>query len=106
MVVRVDRTIKSVHWAAGSFKPKAGQRDQVTFALRRSATTTLAIYRGSTLVRTIWAKRALTSGPYAWSWNGKASGAYVKPGTYRIVIEATSRIGISSFSRSVEVRAP
>jgi len=106
MVVRVDRTIKSVHWASGSFKPKAGQRDQVNFALRRSATTTLAIYQGSTLVRTIWSKRALTKGLYAWRWNGKASGAYVKPGTYRIVIDAISRIGISSFSRSVEVRAP
>ena len=105
--VRVDRTIRSLTWARPAFTPRAGQTDRLTFVLRRKATVTVAIYTGSTVVRRIWTGRALAAGTYGWTWNGKtAAGAFVKPGTYRVVVQATSWIGPSSLARSVTVRAP
>ena len=107
LTVRVDRTIRSVTWARSSFTPRAGQKDRLTFVLRRKATVTVAIYQGSTLVRRIWTGRALAAGTYGWTWSGKtAAGAFVKPGTYRVVVDATSWIGPSRFARNVIVRAP
>ena len=50
--LNVDRTIASVLWSDGSFDPRAGQRSQLSFRLLRPATVTVAIYQGSTLVRT------------------------------------------------------
>ena len=51
----------------------------------------MAIYQGSTLVRRIWTGRALAAGTYGWTWNGRtAAGAFVKPGSYRVVVDATS----------------
>jgi spore germination protein YaaH/flagellar hook assembly protein FlgD len=106
-IVRVDRTIRSASWARSAFTPKAGQKDRLTFALRRKATVTVAIYHGSTLVRRIWTGRALSAGTYGWTWSGKtAAGAFVSPGTYRVVVDATSSIGPSRFARNVIVRAP
>jgi spore germination protein YaaH/flagellar hook assembly protein FlgD len=107
MIVRVDRTIRSLTWARSAFTPKAGQKDRLTFVLRRKATVTVAIYQGSTLVRRIWTGRALPAGTYGWTWSGKtAAGAFVKPGTYRVIVDATSSIGPSRFARAVTVRAP
>ena len=75
--------------------------------LRRPATVTVSIYQGSTLVRRIWTGRHLATGAYGWTWSGKtAAGAYVKPGRYTVVVEATSSIGLSNFARGVTVKAP
>jgi flagellar hook assembly protein FlgD len=75
--------------------------------LRRAATVTVSIYQGSTLVRRIWTNRALTAGTWGWTWNGRtAAGALVKPGTYKAVVDATSWIGWSRFTRTVTVKAP
>ena len=107
VIVRVDRTIRSVTWARSSFTPRAGQKDRLTFVLRRKATVTVAIYQGSTLVRRIWTGRALPPGTYGWTWNGKtAAGAFVAPGSYKVVVNAASGIGPSRFAKSVTVRAP
>jgi flagellar hook assembly protein FlgD len=105
--VTVDRTIRSVSWSRGSFAPKAGQHARVTFALRRAATVTVSIQQGSTVVRAIWTAKSLSAGSYGWTWNGRtASGALVKPGTYRVVVRASSWIGTSWFSRDIVVRLP
>jgi spore germination protein YaaH/flagellar hook assembly protein FlgD len=105
--VRVDRTIRSLAWARSSFTPRAGQKDRFTLVLRRKATVTVAIYQGSTLVRRIWTGRALAAGTYGWTWNGRtAAGAFVKPGSYKVVVDAVSSIGPSRTGRSVTVRAP
>jgi spore germination protein YaaH/flagellar hook assembly protein FlgD len=107
LTVRVDRTIRSVTWARSSFTPRAGQKDRLTLVLHRKATVTVAIYQGSTLVRRIWTGRVLGAGTYGWTWSGKtAAGAFVKPGTYRVVVDAMSSIGPSRFARNVIVRAP
>ena len=105
--VRVDRTIRSLAWARSAFTPRAGQKDRFTLVLRRKATVTVAIYQGSTLVRRIWTGRALAAGTYGWTWNGRtAAGAFVKPGSYKVVVDAVSSIGPSRMGRSVTVRAP
>jgi flagellar hook assembly protein FlgD len=103
--ITVDRTIKSLSWAHSSFTPRAGAKDRFTMVLRRPATVTVAIYQDSTLVRTIWTGRRLTAGTYGWTWSGKtAAGASVKPGTYKVVVQATSWIGLSRFVRGVTVK--
>jgi flagellar hook assembly protein FlgD len=107
LVVRVDRTIRSVTWSRSSFAPKAGQHARVTFSLKRSANVTVAILAGPTVVRTVWTAKTLGSGSYGWTWNGRtAAGALVKPGTYRVVVTATSWVGTSTFSRTTAVRLP
>ena len=83
------------------------KKDRVTFVLRRSATVTVSIYQGSTLVRRAWTSRALAAGTHGWTWNGRtATGAWAAPGKYRVVVDAVSWIGPSRFSRAVTVRAP
>ena len=107
LAVTVDRTIRSVTWSRSSFAPKAGQHARVTFSLRRSARVTVSIQQGSTPVRTIWTAKPLGAGSHGWTWNGRtASGALVRPGTYRVVVRATSWVGASSFSRNIVVRLP
>ena len=107
LTVRVDRTIRSVSWAASSFRPSAGRTDRLTFAIRRPATVTVAIYQGSTLVRRIWTGRALAAGTYGWTWNGRnSSGALVRPGKYSVVVRASSWIGPSTYTRTVTVLSP
>ena len=106
MTVRVDRTIRSMTWARSSFIPKSGQKDRLTLVLRRSASVTVSIYQGSTLVRPIWTNRVLAKGTFGWTWDGRTStGALVKPGRYTVVVDATSWIGTSRFDRSVTVKA-
>jgi spore germination protein YaaH/flagellar hook assembly protein FlgD len=107
LTVRVDRTIKTLAWAHTSFVPKAGQTDRFTVVLHRPASVTVAIYQGTTLVRTIWSGRSLATGSHGWTWNGKtATGVLVKPGMYRLIVDATSWIGSSRLSRNVVVKAP
>ena len=65
----------------------------------------VAIYHGATLVRTVWTNRSVKTGTYHWRWTGKtAAGAYVKPGTYKVMVTATSKFGTTRFSRSVTVQ--
>ncbi len=107
LTVGVDRTITTLAWAHPAFVPKTGHTDRVTVVLHRPARVTVAIYQGATLVRTIWSGRSLTTGSHGWTWNGKtAAGVLVKPGTYRLVVDATSWIGPSRLGRDVVVKAP
>jgi spore germination protein YaaH/flagellar hook assembly protein FlgD len=102
--ILVDRTIRSVRWTDGSFDPRAGQRSQVRVDLRRAAVVTVRIYRGTSLVRTVWTDRSLSAGVHAWNWDGRTSaGAYVAPGTYRIVVWARSWVGTTWYARNVVV---
>ncbi len=102
--LNVDRTIASVLWSDGSFDPRAGQRSQLSFRLLRSATVTVAIYQGGTLVRSVWTSRALGAGTYRWTWDGKSgSGATVKAGTYTASVTAVSWIGATRLTRPVTV---
>jgi spore germination protein YaaH/flagellar hook assembly protein FlgD len=102
--ILVDRTIRSVRWSAASFDPRAKATDRVAFVLRRSATVSVAIYRGSTLIRKVWTAKALKAGTHRWTWDGRtAAGKLVKPGAYRIQVTATSRIGLTHYSRGVTV---
>jgi flagellar hook assembly protein FlgD len=105
--VRVDRTIRYVTWSRSSFVPRSGQSARVAFALRRHASVTIAIYRGSTLIRGIWTDRTLAAGAYGWTWNGRtAAGAFVAPGTYRALVTSRTWIGTSTFARNIIVKAP
>jgi spore germination protein YaaH/flagellar hook assembly protein FlgD len=102
--VLVDRTIKAVRWTRGSFDPRGRETSRAVISVRRSARITVAIYRGTTLVRAIWSDKAVKAGTVGWSWNGRTSaGAYVKPGTYRIIVTANSKYGTTRFGRSVTV---
>jgi flagellar hook assembly protein FlgD len=101
----VDRTIRSLTWLKPSFVPRVGQTDHATLRLARPARVTVAIYQGSTLVRTIWTNRPFAAGAYGWTWNGRnAAGALVRPGLYTALIAATSSIGTSQATRVVTVR--
>ncbi len=102
--VLVDRTIRSIRWTDGSFDPRAGQRSQVRIDIRRAAALTVKIYRGSTLVRTVWTDRASNAGVHAWNWNGRTgAGAYVAPGRYRAVVWARSWVGSTWSAQTVVV---
>ncbi len=103
--ILVDGTIKSVRWTDGSFDPRARQTSQAVIAFRRAARVDVGIYRGSTLIRRVWTNRSLKASTYHWTWTGKTTaGAYVQPGTYTIMVTATSKFGTTRFSRSVTVQ--
>ena len=60
-----------------------------------------------TLVRRIWVDKASPAGSFSWSWNGRnGHRELVAPGTYTASITATSAIGASLLTRTVQVRAP
>jgi flagellar hook assembly protein FlgD len=102
--VGVDRTIRSISWSRVSFVPRAGQTDRMTLSLSRSATVTVSIYQGATLVRSIWTRRTFAAGSYVWTWNGRTSaGALARPGPSTAVVDATSWIGSSRSTRVVTV---
>jgi flagellar hook assembly protein FlgD len=102
--VLVDRTIKSVRWTDGSFDPRAAATSRAVVTLRRSARITVAIYAGGAVVRRIWTDRSAKAGTLGWSWDGRSgSGRFVKPGTYRLTVIATSKYGTTRFDRSVTV---
>jgi len=105
--VNVDRTIRLVAWQSAAFTPRAGQKDRLTAVVGRHARLSAAIYRGSTLVRQVWTNQPVDAGTYGWTWDGRTStGAFAAPGTYSVIVRATSAIGGSSFGRTVVVRAP
>jgi hypothetical protein len=67
---------------------------------------TVAIYSGTTLVRTVWTGRTLTAGSYGWTWNGRdQAGLMVARGTYTVRVTAVSTLGASVVGRSVVVDA-
>jgi len=64
----------------------------------------MAVYQGDTLIRKVWTDKALTSGTYGWTWNGKtSSGAYAKPGTYRVLVTAASAYGTTWLYRNAKI---
>ena len=102
--LNVDRTIASVAWSDPSFDPRAHQTSKLSFRLIRSAVVTVAIYRGATLIRTIWSARSLTASTWTWTWDGKdAAGAFVAPGAYRVSVTATGWVGATRLTRPITV---
>jgi len=105
--VLVDRTIGNITWDRSSFKPKLGQRDQLSLKLIRQATVSVSIYQGKTLIRRIWIDKTLARGTWTWSWNGRnGHREMVGPGVYTASVTATSPIGMSRLTRTVTVKAP
>jgi spore germination protein YaaH/flagellar hook assembly protein FlgD len=108
--VVVDRTLGAVRWSRSAFYPHDGDAispsARVSFTLKRSASVTVGIYSGTSLVRTIWTNRAFAAGPHSWTWNGRdAHGALVARGVYTVRVSARSSIGTSVVSRSILVDA-
>ena len=104
--VLVDRTIRSVTWSDSSFDPRAGQKSRASIVLRRAAVVTVGIYRGTTLVGRVWIGRSVPAGTYTYTWDGHtATGAYATPGTYRILVHATSWVGTTWYSRTVAIES-
>ena len=102
--VLVDRTIRSVTWSDSSFDPRGGQTSRASVVLRRAAVITVAIYRGTTLVKPVWTGTSVNAGTYSRMWDGRtATGAYATPGTYRILVHATSWVGTTWYSRTVVI---
>ena len=105
--VLVDRTIANITWARSSFKPKLKQTDQLALKLTRTATVSVSIYQGKTLVRRIWVDKTLAHGTWTWSWNGlNGHRELVAPGVYTASVTATSPIGVSRLTRTITVKAP
>jgi hypothetical protein len=74
--------------------------------LRRPAVVTIGIYRGTTLVGRVWIGRSVAAGTYTYRWDGHtATGAYAAPGTYRILVHATSWVGTTWYSRTVAIES-
>ena len=70
------------------------------------ATVTVAIYRGTAVVRRIYTSAALAANTYRWTWDGKnGNGILVSPGTYTVSVHATSSIGATKVTRSVTVES-
>ena len=108
--VVVDRTLSTLRWSRSSFYPQDGdaiaRTSRLSFSLKRSATVTVGIYSGSTLVRAIWTARPMAAGSWGWTWDGRnAAGALVTRGSYTVRVTAVSSLGVSVLTRPVTVDA-
>ncbi len=110
-VVRIDRTAGWLRWAPAAFYPQdldaLARTARATYRLGRAATTSLQVVAGDgTVVRTVWSRRKQGAGPVAWAWDGRGGGgAMVAPGTYTLVLGATSAAGTSVLRRQIVVDA-
>ena len=103
--VLVDRTIRSAAWSVASFDPRGKETARATISLLRDARLKVGVYHGTTLVRTIWADRAALRGSVAPTWDGKSdAGSWAAPGTYRLVVRATSRFGTTEAVSKIVVK--
>ena len=97
----VDRTLSTVGWSRAAFHPRDSDAlapsARISFNLRRTAAVSVAIYAGTTLVRTVSTNRTLASGPQGWTWDGRdGTGASSRRGCTR----HGSRPGAGSGRRS------
>ena len=103
--VVVDRTVR-LSKTGSRFFPHDGDAlapsTTLSWALARSATVTVQVFRGDRIVRTPIGGRARAAGTYSWTWNGKdATGAYLPRGFYTIRLTATSSVGTTVISKTV-----
>ena len=110
LAVKVDRTAGWLRWSSAAFYPQDGdalaRTAALTFRLTRSATTTLQLVDAAgAVVRTAWTNRSLAAGAFSWTWDGKAAGTFVVPGTYTAVLTSTSPLGTTTLRRAILVDA-
>jgi spore germination protein YaaH len=107
----LDRTAGHLAWSPALFYPHDADAyapsARVSFALGRTATTTLRIYTlAGDYVKTAWADRDLGVGTWSYTWTGfDGAGHRVPRGWYRAVLTATSWIGTTTLTRVVLVDA-
>jgi len=100
--VAIDKTIVSLTWSSSRFR--RGTSATATYRIRGAARVTLAIYKGNTLVRTVYTNRSVPAGTYSWKWNGRdQNGVLLARGTYKAQITVTSSIATTKLSRTVVV---
>jgi spore germination protein YaaH/flagellar hook assembly protein FlgD len=105
--VRIDRTVGWPRWVPGAFYPQdldtLAKTARATFRLARGAVTTLQVVAGNgTVVRTAWIGRRQAAGTVGWTWDGRgAAGAMVAPGSYTVVLTATSSVGTTTVRRAI-----
>ena len=105
--VLVDRTIVNITLGPPVVQAGADEKDRIELKLLRSATVSVLIYQGKTLVRRAIVDKPLTKGTWTWAWNGlNGHGELVEPGVYTATVIATSRVGVSRLTRTVTVKAP
>ncbi len=109
--VVVDRTLRAIRWGPTTFDPQDGDRllaaSKLSLRLSRAATVTVRIVgAGGTVLRTLAGGQRLKAGSHGWTWDGRAAnGAWVAPGAYAAVIQATSSRGTTTVQRSIFVGA-
>jgi hypothetical protein len=108
--ITVDRTLSTLRWSRSSFYPQDGdaiaRSSRLTFSLKRTASVSVGIYSGATLVRTIWTNRAMAAGSWGWTWDGRnAAGVMLARGSYTARVTAVSSLGASVLTRSIVVDA-
>ena len=107
----VDRTLGAIHWGPITFDPQDGDRllasSKLSLRSSRAATVTVRIVgAGGAVVRTLATGQRLKAGTHGWTWDGRAdNGAWVAPGTYSALIQASSSRGTTTVQRSIFVGA-
>jgi spore germination protein YaaH/flagellar hook assembly protein FlgD len=105
--IRVDRTAGWLRWTVPAFYPQdldgLAKTAGVSYKLSRSARTTLAIADpAGTVVRVAWSGRLQAAGTVHWTWDGRDDqGVMVPPGSYVVVLTATSANGATTMRRSI-----
>jgi len=109
VVVTADRTARLLRWHPTRFSPRSSgsaAQSTVTYALTRTATTTLMIVgpTGRT-VRTAWSARSQSKGVQGWTWDGRDAGRHAVPaGRYIAVLMVHTALGTTTVMRTVIVR--
>jgi hypothetical protein len=109
--IAVDRPVASLTWSAGAFDPLDGDElsasARLTAALRKDSSVSVRIEDASGgTVRSGPTGRAVTSGRFAWAWDGRdGHGALVPPGRYVGVVAVVTALGTTDHRRPITVAA-
>jgi flagellar hook assembly protein FlgD len=80
------------------------QNTSVSFNLDKSATVTVAIMDGNTLVRNLTSNSSLSAGSHSYTWTGRDSNSnIVDDGTYTVRVTASNSAGTDTESTTVTV---
>ncbi len=105
VAVRMDRTVRAASQTPARFYPHDGDRlarsTKVSWTLARTASVSIQVLRGSTVVRSVKAGTR-TAGSHGWTWDGRdGGGAVVERGWYTVRLTAVSWAGTTVHSTRV-----
>ena len=91
LIITYTLSAQNYHYAVDQKEIKNASPDELSFRLKAEATTSAGVYKGETLLRTLWSNERKEKGTHAITWDGlDDEGLKVTPGKYEIKVLANN----------------